>query len=106
MSFELKGGLRAGVNMMNKLKILLPELFHWEPVILYSVIRTGFYDALVCPGEKREQYGITDGLIRYEHRHGKCAGYSERPGAGTQLGVRIWIRPLTFTICHSPLNAG
>ena len=45
MSIELKGGLQAGINMMNKLKMC--TMTH------YSV-----------PKEQREQYGITDGLIR------------------------------------------
>ncbi len=62
MSFELKGGLQAGVNMMNKLKMCT------------RTVSLGTCDTLLChpasmthysvPREKREQYGITDGLIR------------------------------------------
>jgi methionine-gamma-lyase len=62
MSIELKGGLQAGVNMMNKLKMCT------------RTVSLGTCDTLMChpasmthysvPKEKREQYGITDGLIR------------------------------------------
>ncbi|WP_276484971.1 trans-sulfuration enzyme family protein [Paraflavitalea pollutisoli] len=62
LSIELKGGLPAGVNMMNKLKMCT------------RTVSLGTCDTLMChpasmthysvPKEKREQYGITDGLIR------------------------------------------
>jgi methionine-gamma-lyase len=62
MSIELKGGLRAGVEMMNKLKMCTRTvslgtcdtlLSHPASMTHYSV-----------PVEQREEYGITDGLIR------------------------------------------
>jgi len=62
MSFELKGGLEAGTRMMNNLKMCT------------RTVSLGTCDTLLChpasmthysvPKEKREQYGITDGLIR------------------------------------------
>lgn len=62
MSIELKGGLQAGINMMNKLKLCT------------RTVSLGTCDTLLChpasmthygvPKEQREQYGITDGLIR------------------------------------------
>jgi methionine-gamma-lyase len=62
MSIELKGGLQAGMSMMNKLKMCVRTvslgscdtlLSHPASMTHYGVAR-----------EKREQYGITDGLIR------------------------------------------
>jgi methionine-gamma-lyase len=62
MSIELKGGLQAGITMMNKLKMCTRTvslgtcdtlLSHPASMTHYSV-----------PKEQREQYGITDGLIR------------------------------------------
>lgn len=62
MSIELKGGLQAGINMMNKLNLCT------------RTVSLGTCDTLLChpasmthygvPKEQREQYGITDGLIR------------------------------------------
>ncbi|WP_315821089.1 PLP-dependent transferase [Paraflavitalea speifideaquila] len=62
LSIELKGGLQAGINMMNGLKMCT------------RTVSLGTCDTLMChpasmthysvPKEKREQYGITDGLIR------------------------------------------
>jgi methionine-gamma-lyase len=62
MSIELKGGMQAGIDMMNKLKMCT------------RTVSLGTCDTLMChppsmthysvPKEKREQYGITDGLIR------------------------------------------
>jgi methionine-gamma-lyase len=62
MSIELKGGLQAGINMMNKLKMCT------------RTVSLGTCDTLLChpasmthygiSKEQREQYGITDGLIR------------------------------------------
>lgn len=62
LSIELKGGLPAGVNMMNRLRLCT------------RTVSLGTCDTLMChpasmthysvPREKREQYGITDGLIR------------------------------------------
>lgn len=62
MSIELKGGLRAGITMMDKLKMCTRTvslgtcdtlLSHPASMTHYSV-----------PKEQREKYGITDGLIR------------------------------------------
>lgn len=62
MSFELKGGLQAGIKFMNKLLLCTRTvslgttdslLSHPASMTHYSV-----------PREQREQYGITDGLIR------------------------------------------
>ena len=62
MSIELKGGLKAGTSMMNKLRLCT------------RTVSLGTCDTLLChptsmthagvPREQREQYGITDGLIR------------------------------------------
>lgn len=62
MSIELKGGLQAGVAMMNRLKLCT------------RTVSLGTCDTLLChpasmthygvPKEQREQFGITDGLIR------------------------------------------
>lgn len=62
MSIELKGGLQAGIDMMNKLRMCTRTvslgtcdtlLSHPASMTHYSV-----------PKEQRERYGITDGLIR------------------------------------------
>jgi methionine-gamma-lyase len=62
MSIELKGGLEAGITMMNKLRMCT------------RTVSLGTCDTLLChpasmthysvPKEQRERYGITDGLIR------------------------------------------
>ncbi|OLY93607.1 methionine-gamma-lyase [Cnuella takakiae] len=62
LSFELKDGFNAGVAFMNKLQMCL------------RTVSLGTCDTLLChppsmthysvPLEQREQYGITDGLIR------------------------------------------
>lgn len=62
LSFELKDDFDAGVRLMNKLKMCL------------RTVSLGTCDTLLChsasmthygvPREQREQYGITDGLIR------------------------------------------
>lgn len=62
MSFELKGGLQAGIDFMNKLQLCT------------RTVSLGTCDTLLChpasmthysvPKEQRETYGITDGLIR------------------------------------------
>ncbi|MBS1655344.1 MAG: aminotransferase class I/II-fold pyridoxal phosphate-dependent enzyme [Bacteroidetes bacterium] len=62
MSFELKGGLQAGIHFMNSLKMCTRTvslgtvdtlLSHPASMTHYSV-----------PKEAKEKYGITDGLIR------------------------------------------
>jgi methionine-gamma-lyase len=62
MSFELKGGLQAGIGCMNKL------------MMCTRTVSLGTCDTLLChpasmthksvPRELKDQYGITDGLIR------------------------------------------
>ncbi len=62
LSFELKGGLEAGIQCMNKLQMCT------------RTVSLGTCDTLLChpasmthksvPAPLREQYGITDGLIR------------------------------------------
>lgn len=62
LSFELKGGLQAGIDCMNKLKLCL------------RTVSLGTCETLLChpasmthhgvPKDQRELYGITDGLIR------------------------------------------
>jgi len=62
LSFELKGGLQAGIDFMNKLKMCVRTvslgtcdtlLSHPASMTHYSV-----------PKEEKEKYGITEGLIR------------------------------------------
>ena len=62
MSVELKGGLQAGINFMNRLKMCT------------RTVSLGTCDTLLChpasmthygvPKEQRIKYGISDGLIR------------------------------------------
>lgn len=62
LSIELKGGIQAGIDMMNSLKMCT------------RTVSLGTCDTLMChpasmthysvPQAQREQYGITDGLIR------------------------------------------
>jgi len=62
LSFELKGGLQAGVSFINRVRMCT------------RTVSLGTCDTLLChpasmthfsiPKEKRERYGITDGLIR------------------------------------------
>ncbi len=62
MSFELKEGYKGGIDFMNKLKLCT------------RTVSLGTCDTLLChpasmthysvPKEKKEEYGITDGLIR------------------------------------------
>ena len=62
LSFEMKGGLEAGKRFIDKLQMCI------------RAVSLGTCDTLLChpasmthygvPKEKREQYGITDGLIR------------------------------------------
>jgi methionine-gamma-lyase len=62
LSFELKGGLQAGIDFMNNLRMCVRTvslgtcdtlLSHPASMTHYSV-----------PKEEREKYGISDGLIR------------------------------------------
>jgi methionine-gamma-lyase len=62
MSFELKGGLEAGVKCMNNLKLCLRtvSLGTCETLLCHPASMTHFG----VPKEQRELFGITDGLIR------------------------------------------
>jgi len=62
LSYEMKGGLQAGIDFMNKLKMCV------------RTVSLGTAESILChpasmthagtPKESREKYGITDGLIR------------------------------------------
>jgi len=62
MSFELKEGLDAGVKLMNKLNLCLRtvSLGTTETLLCHPASMTHFS----VPREQRQQYGISDGLIR------------------------------------------
>jgi methionine-gamma-lyase len=62
MSIELKGGLKAGTTMMNKLKMCVRtvSLGTCDTLLSHPASMTHYG----VKKEKREQYGITDGLIR------------------------------------------
>ncbi|MDX2001216.1 MAG: aminotransferase class I/II-fold pyridoxal phosphate-dependent enzyme [Chitinophagales bacterium] len=62
MSFELKGGLQAGIRMMDKVKlcILTASIGTVDTLIQHPASMTHSN----VPLEQRLQYGITDGLIR------------------------------------------
>jgi methionine-gamma-lyase len=62
LSFELKGGLQAGINCMNKLKMCIRtvSLGTCDTLLSHPASMTHYG----VPKEQREQYGITDGLIR------------------------------------------
>jgi methionine-gamma-lyase len=62
MSIELKGGLKAGMNMMNGLKMCTRtvSLGTCDTLLSHPASMTHYG----VPKKQREQYGITDGLIR------------------------------------------
>jgi methionine-gamma-lyase len=62
MSFELKGGLEAGKQFIDKLQMCTRavSLGTCDTLLSHPASMTHFG----VPKEKREQYGITDGLIR------------------------------------------
>jgi methionine-gamma-lyase len=62
LSFELKGGIDAGVKFMNKLRLCLRtvSLGTTETLLCHPASMTHFS----VPKDQRERYGITDGLIR------------------------------------------
>jgi len=62
MSIELKGGLQAGITMMNKLQMCTRtvSLGTCDTLVSHPASMTHYS----VPKEQREQYGITDGLIR------------------------------------------
>ena len=62
LSFELKGGLEAGKNFIDKLQMCVRavSLGTCDTLVSHPASMTHFG----VPQQKREQYGITDGLIR------------------------------------------
>ena len=62
LSFELKGGLETGKNFIDKLQMCVRavSLGTCDTLLSHPASMTHFG----VPKEKREQYGITDGLIR------------------------------------------
>ena len=62
MSFELKGGKKAGIDFMNNLKMCIRtvSLGTAETILCHPASMTHY----AIPKEEKEKYGITDGLIR------------------------------------------
>ena len=62
MSIELKGGLQGGISLMNNLKLCTRtvSLGTCDTLLSHPASMTHFG----VPKEQREQFGITDGLIR------------------------------------------
>jgi methionine-gamma-lyase len=62
LSFELKDGLQAGKNFIDKLQMCVRavSLGSCDTLLSHPASMTHFG----VPKEKREKYGITDGLIR------------------------------------------
>lgn len=62
LSFELKGGLDAGIQCMNRIRFctLAPTLGDVDTLILHPASSSH----IAVPKEVREQNGITDGLVR------------------------------------------
>jgi len=62
LSFELKNGLQGGIDFMNKLKMCIRtvSLGTCDTLLSHPASMTHYG----VPKEMREQYGITDGLIR------------------------------------------
>jgi methionine-gamma-lyase len=62
LSFELKGGLQGGINFLNKLQMCVRTVSLGTVDTLLSHPASMTHAGV--PKEQREQYGITDGLIR------------------------------------------
>ncbi|MEO6218984.1 MAG: aminotransferase class I/II-fold pyridoxal phosphate-dependent enzyme [Ginsengibacter sp.] len=62
MSFDMKGGLSDGINFINKLQMCVRavSLGTCDTLLSHPASMTHYG----VPKEKREEYGITDGLIR------------------------------------------
>ncbi|MDB5253836.1 MAG: PLP-dependent transferase [Flaviaesturariibacter sp.] len=62
LSFELTGGLQAGIDFMNRLRMCVRtvSLGTCDTLLSHPASMTHFS----VPKEQREKYGITDGLIR------------------------------------------
>jgi methionine-gamma-lyase len=63
LTFELKGGMEAGVRLMNNLKLcaLAVSLGETNTLVQHPASMTHWY----VPEEARRASGITDGLIRF-----------------------------------------
>jgi methionine-gamma-lyase len=62
LSFELKGGLQGGIDFLNKLQMCVRTVSLGTVDTLLSHPASMTHAGV--PKEQREQYGITDGLIR------------------------------------------
>jgi methionine-gamma-lyase len=62
LSFELKGGLKSGIDFMNKLKMCVRTVSLGTCDTLLSHPASMTHHSV--PKEEKEKYGITDGLIR------------------------------------------
>ena len=62
MSFELKGGMKAGIQFMNNLKMCVRavSLGTCDTLLSHPASMTHFS----VPDEEKKKYGITDGLVR------------------------------------------
>jgi len=62
LSFELKGGIQAGIDFMNRLKMCVRtvSLGTCDTLLSHPASMTHYS----IPKEEKEKYGITDGLIR------------------------------------------
>jgi methionine-gamma-lyase len=62
VSFEVKGGLEAGKNLINSLKLAMISFSLGDPETLVQHPASMTHASI--PREEREKYGINDGLIR------------------------------------------
>ena len=62
LSFDMKGGLQAGISFINKLQMCVRavSLGTCDTLLSHPASMTHYG----VPKEKREKYGITDGLVR------------------------------------------
>jgi methionine-gamma-lyase len=63
LTFELKGGMKAGITLMNNLKLcaLAVSLGEANTLVQHPASMTHWY----VPEESRKESGITDGLVRF-----------------------------------------
>jgi methionine-gamma-lyase len=63
LTFELKGGMKAGITLMNNLKLcaLAVSLGEANTLVQHPASMTHWY----VPEELRLESGITDGLVRF-----------------------------------------
>ncbi len=76
LSFELKDGLEAGKNFIDKLQMCVRavSLGSCDTLLSHPASMTHFG----VPREKREKYGITDGLDKNECGNRKYRRYFKR----------------------------